>query len=88
MKLIIAVLRDTDSDVVSRSLTDASFRVTHIASTGSFLRRGQSTLLIGVEDDQLENALTILRQKVTKPTESDPHHTIIFVQKVEEFFHF
>jgi uncharacterized protein YaaQ len=88
MKLIIAILRDTDNDNVSHDLTDAAFRVTHIASTGSFLRRGQATLLIGVEDDQLEKALTIIREKVTKPSENDPRHTIVFVQKIEEFLHF
>jgi len=88
MKLIIAILRDTDNDPVSRSLTSAGFRVTCIASTGGFWRRGQSTLLIGVEDNQLEDALVILRKTVTKPTETDKSQTTIFVIKVDQFSQF
>lgn len=57
MKMIIAILRDTDSDPVSKALTDAQFRVTCVASTSGFLRRGRSTLLIGVQDEQVQPAL-------------------------------
>jgi uncharacterized protein YaaQ len=88
MKLIVAILRDTDNDPVSRSLTNAGFRVTYIASTGGFWRRGQSTLLIGVEDNQMEDALVLLRKTVTKPTESDKSQTTIFVLKVDQFSQF
>jgi len=88
MKLIIAILRDTDNDPVSRSLTSAGFRVTCIASTGGFWRRGQSTLLIGVDDDQMDDALGLIKKTVTKPTESDKSQTTIFVLKVDQFSQF
>ncbi|MHB8932864.1 MAG: cyclic-di-AMP receptor, partial [Bellilinea sp.] len=42
MKLIIAIVRDTDSDQVSHALTTASFRVTGVASSGGFLRKGKT----------------------------------------------
>ena len=88
MKLIIAIVRDTDNDPVSRSLTSAGFRVTCVASTGGFWRRGQSTLLIGVEDEQMEDALAVVRKTVTQPTESDKSKTTIFVVMVEQFSQF
>jgi uncharacterized protein YaaQ len=88
MKLILAIVRDTDNDPVSRSLTNAGFRVTVVASTGGFWRRGQSTLLIGVEDNQMELALAILRKTVTQPSESDKSQTTIFVLKVDQFSQF
>ena len=88
MKLIIAIVKDTDSDAVSHALTTGDFRVTQVASTGGFLRHGQSTLLIGVDDDQVENALTVIRSKVTKPTEADTRQSFIFVIKVDEYIHF
>ncbi len=65
MKLILAIIKDVDSEVVTHALTDALFRVTRIASTGGFLRKGATTLLIGVEDEQLEAALEILRNTTT-----------------------
>lgn len=88
MKLILAIVRDSDSDAVSRALTTASYRVTHIASTGSFLRRGQSTLLIGLEDDQVQNALAIIRNNVTPAPEPGTRRAVMFVLKVDDYIHF
>jgi uncharacterized protein YaaQ len=88
MKLIIAIIRDTDNEQVSQSLNNANFRVTCIASTGGFWRHGQNTLLIGIEDDQLDVALKIIRENVTRPTETDSHHTTIFVLKIDHFSQF
>ena len=88
MKLIFAIVRDSDSDPVSKSLTGSGFRVTTIASTGGFWRRGQSTLLIGVEEEVLEDALSLIRKTVTKPTEAEPQKTTIFVINVNQFLQF
>lgn len=88
MKLIIAILRDVDNEPVSRALTTASFRVTVIASTGGFLRRGSTTLLIGVDDEQLDTALEIVRKTVSPPTEPNQKRATIFVLKVDQFVHF
>ena len=88
MKLIITIVRDTDTDAVSHALTSAEFRVTSVASTGGFLRKGQTTLLIGVEDEKLDEALQIIRNSVSKPSESDMRRTIIFVVNVAKFEHF
>ena len=88
MKLIVAIVRDSDNDAVSHSLTQASFRVTYVASTGGFLRKGQSTLMIGVEDEVTEQALEIIRNNVTHATENDARQSIIFVLPVDQFHHF
>lgn len=88
MKLIFAIVRDTDSDPVSKTLTGSGFRVTTIASTGGFWRRGQSTLLIGVEDEKLDEAMSLIRNSVTKPSESDTQNTTIFVVNINQFYQF
>ncbi|MCE5208458.1 MAG: cyclic-di-AMP receptor [Chloroflexi bacterium] len=88
MKLIIAIVRDSDNDTISHALTQANFRVTYIASTGGFLRKGQSTLMIGVEDNLTEQALGIIRTNVTPATENDARQSIIFVLPVDQFHHF
>ncbi len=85
MKLIIAIIRDEDNDKVSNALTDKEFRVTFIASTGGFLRSGRSTLLVGLEDEQLDEALKIIRENCKKPKNSDEKRATIFVLKVDEF---
>ena len=88
MKMIIAILRDVDSDPVSHALTSASYRVTVIASTGGFLRRGNTTLLIGTEDEKVENALGIIRKSRTPANEPEQKRATIFVLKVDQYTHF
>jgi len=51
MKMIITIVRDVDDSRVIDQLVVQGYRVTRLASTGGFLRRGNVTLLIGVEDD-------------------------------------
>lgn len=85
MKLIIAIIKDEDNDKVSRALTKNDFRVTFIASTGGFLRSGRSTLLIGVEDEQVEEALDVIRNNSKKPEKSKEKRATIFVLNVDQF---
>lgn len=62
MKLIFAIVQDEDIDILTESLIAAGFRFTKIATTGSFLRTGNSSLMIGVEDAGVESVLTILQR--------------------------
>ena len=85
MKLIIAIIKDEDNEKVSQALTREEFRVTFIASTGGFLRSGRSTLLVGVEDDQVEEALELVRKSCKKPDQEGEKRATIFVLKVDQF---
>jgi uncharacterized protein YaaQ len=85
MKLIIAILRDEDSEPVSQALVEAKFRVTRIASTGGFLRRGSTTLMIGVEDEKLEEAIQVVRENCTLTVEPGLKRATMFVLKVDRF---
>jgi uncharacterized protein YaaQ len=62
MKLIIAIVHDEDSPKLVTELNHASFRVTKLNSTGGFLRTGNTTLMIVLEDDQLDEVLIIIRK--------------------------
>ena len=84
MKMIIAILRDNDLDPVTQALTAASFRVTRIASTGGLLRRGVATLLVGVEDNQVDAAIRIMKEKCSPSAEGEKRATV-FVVPVENF---
>ena len=52
MKLVMAIMSKNDSSVVMDALTEENFQVTKMASTGGFLKSGNTTLLIGVEDNK------------------------------------
>lgn len=62
MKLIFAIVQDEDVDNFVDALVAEGFRVTRIGSTGSFLRMGNSSLMIGVEDHQVPYVMAIARR--------------------------
>ena len=57
MKLIIAIVQDEDSSRLLMGLMEKGFGVTKLATTGGFLKAGNTTLLIGVEDSQVQDAI-------------------------------
>ncbi len=84
MKLIFAIVRDSDSDSVTQGLTSADFRVTRVASTGGLLRRGLTTLLIGLDADQVDAAIRVLHETCTPAAEGEKRATI-FVVPVDRY---
>jgi uncharacterized protein YaaQ len=62
MKLIVCIVQDQDSGNLIEDLTEKDFRITKLSSTGGFLRAGNTTLLIGVEDEEVESALDIIKE--------------------------
>lgn len=61
MKLIIAVVQDQDSNRLSKALVDHNFRATKLATTGGFLKSGNTTFMIGTEDVRVDRALQIIK---------------------------
>jgi len=85
MKLIIAILRDEDSERISQALVTKEFRVTQIASTGGFLRRGSTTLMIGVADEKVDQAIQIIKDNTTPPADGTERKATLFVLNVLNF---
>lgn len=61
-KLVIAVIQNEVADAVVDALLEADFRTTRLASTGGFLRRGNTTLMIGADETQVDYVLDLIRQ--------------------------
>jgi uncharacterized protein YaaQ len=83
MKMIIVIVKDNDADILTQSLTAGSFRVTRVASTGGFLRSGVVTMLLGVDDDQVDAAIEIMRKAL--PAKGDTKRATLFVVPVQHF---
>ena len=62
MKLTYAIVHDEDSPRLMAELNKSGYRVTKLNSSGGFLRSGNTTLMIVMEDDQLEEVLGIVRK--------------------------
>lgn len=75
MKLVLAIIHDYDVDAVLRTLLDRGFSVTRIASAGGFLRTGNVTVLIGVEDQDVDLCVDLIaaagsRRRVPAPVDA------------------
>jgi uncharacterized protein YaaQ len=62
VKLILAVVQDQDSNRLSKVLVENNFRTTKLATTGGFLKSGNTTFMIGTEDIRVERALQIIKE--------------------------
>ena len=76
MKLIIAVINHDDAQIVQQQLMQNGFFFTKLSTSGGFLRTGNTTILIGVEDDKVQNAIDLISKysksrKQMIPTTSD-----------------
>jgi uncharacterized protein YaaQ len=65
MKLILAIVQDEDAQKLTSTLMNDGFSVTKLATTGGFLRAGNTTFLIGVEQERIDLALSLI-EKVCK----------------------
>jgi len=61
MKLIMAIVSDEDSNILSDSLNNDGFGATKLCSSGGFLKSGNTTFIIGTDDNRVERALDIIR---------------------------
>jgi uncharacterized protein YaaQ len=85
MKMIVCILQDSDKDEVSKALNEAGFKLTLLPSTGAYFRRGNATLMIGVEKEKVEQVIELIRTHVKDPSEPGVKRATLFVLNVEEF---
>ena len=85
MKLIIAVVHHTDGEEILKALVEAHYSVTRVASSGGFLRRGNATLLIGLQEEQVPAAMQLIREHTGPPVDPGLKRATVFVLNVERF---
>lgn len=83
MKMIIIIVKDSDADRLTQAFTAESFRVTRVASSGGFLRSGVVTMLLGVEDDQVDAAIQTARNSL--PPKQGEKRATLFVVPVHHY---
>ena len=70
MKMITAIVNYKDTNKVCQALSAKGFEHTRLATTGGFLRAGNTTVLMGVEDERLDEALEIIHHNCKKRKEA------------------
>ncbi len=84
MKMIIIIVKDHDADTLTQAFTAGNFRVTRVASTGGFMRSGVVTMLLGVEDPQVDAAIKVARDALPTASDNEKRATL-FVVPVHHF---
>ena len=72
MKMITAIVNKKDAVEVCDALAEGQFVFTKMATTGGFLKAGNVTLLIGTEDEKVDEALELIRKHCARRTEPMP----------------
>ena len=81
MKLLLSILDDRSAGRVADALVAKRYGVTRINTVGGFLKRGNATLLVGVEDEQVDEALQLMREAYGASS-GDPKAGPVFVVPV------
>ena len=76
MKLLIAIVNSNDANQLSSALTDAGMSITKLATTGGFLKQGNTTFFMGIDDDRVDEALEIIKKYSGVRTEVQPIHHV------------
>lgn len=77
MKLILCIAREDDANRLIERLVEQEYRATRIPTSGGFLKRGNSTVVVGVEDYHVDSILELARDSTT--------HANIFVLDVARY---
>lgn len=63
MKLVIAIVQKEDSNDLQRAFVQNDFRATKLATSGGFLSQGNTTFLVGCDDDKVDDVLKIIKEQ-------------------------
>ena len=77
-KLLVVITADDDADTLIRKLVERGYPATKVSSTGGFLRRGSATILSGIEAEDVDLVLSIIRTECKARTEYVPSQALPF----------
>jgi len=81
-KLLIAITADSDADTLIQKLVQRGYPATKVSSTGGFLRRGNATILSGIDADDVDNVLAVIRTECRARMETMPVQALPFPDSI------
>lgn len=85
MKMIVAIITEADADNTMKVLHQQQFQVTKIDSSGGFLREGNSTLIIGCPENEIDSVMELIRIHSAPSVHPLKRSATILVLNVEHF---
>jgi uncharacterized protein YaaQ len=84
MKMIVAIVENNKVEQISQALLDKNYRITRLASIGGLFREGATTLMVGVDNELVENVLQIFRDQL-QPLNPEQIQATLYVLNVKSF---
>ena len=81
-KLLIVIASDSDADSLIQKLVQRGYPATKVSSTGGFLRRGNATIFSGVDAEDVDNVIAIIRSECQARTEFLPAQALPFPESI------
>lgn len=81
-KLLVVITADDEADALIRKLVERGYPATKVSSTGGFLRRGSATIFSGIDADDLDNVMAIIRDQCKARTEYVPAQALPFPESI------
>ena len=81
-KLLIVIASDSDADSLIQKLVQRGYPATKVSSTGGFLRRGNATIISGVDAEDVDNVIAIIRSECQARTEFLPAQALPFPESI------
>jgi len=81
-KLLIVIASDSDADRLIQKLVQRGYPATKVSSTGGFLRRGNATIFSGVDAEDVDNVIAIIRSECQARTEFLPAQALPFPESI------
>lgn len=72
MKLLIGIVNNDDANELLNEMNKAAFQATRLSTSGGFLKTGNVTFLVGVEEDRVEELIDIFRSCCSRRTQMVP----------------
>lgn len=69
MKLVLAIVHNEDAGPLVNALLERNYRATRLHSAGGFLRQSNATVILGVEEDQVDEVVSVVRENCTSRTQ-------------------
>jgi uncharacterized protein YaaQ len=69
MKLIVAIIHNEDAGALVNALLEGDHRATRLQSSGGFLKQSNATVIVGVEEDRVDEVIAIIRENCTSRTQ-------------------
>ncbi len=81
-KLLVVITADDEAEALIRKLVERGYPATKVSSTGGFLRRGSATIFSGIDADDLDNVMAIIREQCKARTEYVPAQALPFPESI------